>query len=430
MLYENWLHTGSLNIKTPYCPPLQGNIESDFLVIGGGFAGLHAALTLANAGKDVILLEKRICGGGSSGQSGGFLTPKSEEDLRQLINNHGEKKAKIIYEIPLKGVKLIVDTIKKYNFNCDLRKQDSLYLSIKKSHDHIIKEEAEAEEEAGNSYELYNKTTLKKVHPGKGYTMGLKYSPGSYGINSFAYCQEMKNLLLKKGVRIFEDSEVHKIEGNTAKTHLGSATAENILICIDKMKTEFNDDVSKKLYHVQSFLAISEPLSKQEMKFLFPRGELMCWDTRIEYAHYRPVAGNRIIVGGSTPWATYYPKYIHSPKIMEKSINELKEKFPEIKDVNFTHYWSGLIDITKDFIPIIDYDKNNKSIQYAMGCAGLNWAAYSGDYIARRVINPKNTEDLSEFTKMGRKFYFSDAFQRIFGKRITFALSHLKQLLS
>lgn len=424
MLYENWLHTGSLNIKTRYCPPLQGDLRCDCLVIGGGFAGLHAALRLVDSGKDVILIEKRICGGGSSGQSGGFLTPESEEDLRQLINTYGEKRANTLYKIPQEGVKLILNTATKYGFDCDLRKQDSLYLSIKKSHNEKIEEEAETREERGMPYELYSKTNLKKVHPGKGYTMGLKY-PGSYGINSFAYCQEMKNLLLKKGVRIFEDSEVEKIEGNTAKTHLGSVTSKNILICIDKMKTEFNEEVSKKIYHVQTYLAVSEPLSKKEMKSLFPKGELMCWDTRMEYIHYRPVAGNRIVVGGSTPWATYYPKYLYSPRAIEKFIGDLKRGFPEIKDVRFTHYWSGLIDITKDFVPIVDYDKNNKSIQYAMGCAGLNWAAYCGDYIARKVIDPKNTEDLSEFTRMDRKFVLSEKIQKIFGKRITFSLSHL-----
>ena len=48
----------------------------------------------------------------------------------------------------------------------------------------------------GLPFKLYNEKSLKKTHPGKGFTMGLK-SPGSYGINSFAYTQEMKNLLLK-----------------------------------------------------------------------------------------------------------------------------------------------------------------------------------------------------------------------------------------
>ncbi|MEK6829699.1 MAG: FAD-dependent oxidoreductase [Nanoarchaeota archaeon] len=424
MLYKNWLHTGSLNIKTPYCPPLKEHIKTECLVIGGGFAGLHAALRLIDGGKQVVLIEKRICGGGSSGQSAGFLTPESEEDIAQLISTYGEKKAKIVYNIPKEGVEIIVNTAKKHSFNCDLRKQDSLYLSAKKSHDKWVREEARIREEKGSPYQLYNRKSLQKIHPGKEYTMGLKY-PGSYGINSFAYCQEMKNLLLKKGVKIYEDSEVDKIEGNTAKLHLGSVTAKNILICIDKMKTEFDEDISKKLYHIQTYLAISEPLSDKEMKSLFPKGELMCWDTSLLYIHYRPVIGNRLIVGGSSPWATYYPKDIHSPRIIEKFIDKLKNGFPEIKNIHFTNYWSGLIDVTPDLIPIVDYDQKNKSVQYAMGCAGLNWAAYCGDYIARRMLNPKSTEDLSEFTKMDRKFLFSPWIQKILGKRISFALSHL-----
>ena len=426
MLYENWLHTGSLNIKAPYCQPLKDDIKCECLVIGGGFAGLHAALRLVDAGKEVVLLEKRICGGGSSGQSAGFLTPESESDIAQLIKTYGEKKANILRNIPIKGVDLIIKTAKKYNFNCDLRKQDSLYLSVKKSHDKWIKEEARIRGKRGSKHDLYSGKALKKIHPGKGYTFGLKY-PGSYGINSFAYCQEMKNLLIKKRVKIYEDSEVDKIEGNTAKLHLGSVTAKNILICIDKMKTEFNEDVSKKLYHFQTYLAISEPLNKQEMKTLFPKGDLMCWDTTINYIHYRPVTGNRLLVGGSAPWAGYYSKYYYSPKIIERFIDKLKKRFPDIKDIHFTHYWSGLIDVTQDLMPIVDYDKNNKSVQYAMGCAGLNWAAFCGDYIARRVLNPKDTEDLSEFTNIDRRFLFSPPMQKIIGKKISFALSHLRE---
>jgi len=74
---------------------------------------------------------------------------------------------------------------------------------------------------------------------------------------------------------------------------------------------------------------------------------------------------------------------------------------------------------------LIGYDKHNKSIQYAVGCAGLNWAAYCGDYIARRAIEPEKTEDLSEFMGIDRKFVFPSFIQKIFGKIITFGLSHL-----
>ncbi len=425
MRYENWLYTSS-SAKTISHAPLKKNIRTDCLVIGAGFTGLHAALRLANSGKKVVLLEKTFCGGGSSGQSGGFLTPESEKDIDQLIQVYGEKRAHILHNIPKRGVQLILDTIKQYKFNCDLRKQDSLYLAYRKPHEKWLKEEARLRKETSSPYKILKGNALKKTHPVKNYSMGLKY-PGSHGINSFLYCQEMKNLLIKKGVKIYENSEVHKIKGNTAKTRLGSVTAKNILICIDKMKTEFDEEISRKIYHIQSYITISEPLTEKEIKALYPKGELMCWDTRIIYMYYRPVDGNRILVGGAGLLETYSPTYSYSPKVIKKFIDEFKERFPQLKNISFTTYWSGLIDITQDLEPLVDYDKQNKSIQYALGCAGLPWAAFCGDYIARRVVSPKKAEDLSEFTRIDRNFLISGRLQKFLGKRISFAISHLKE---
>ncbi len=427
MLYENWLHTSS-TVKTSKCLELKEKISTECLVIGGGIAGLHAALRLVEGGKKVVLLEKRICGDSSSGQSAGFLTPQSEEDISKLTAKHGKEKSKIIHQIPFDGVDLIVNNIKKYKFKCDLRKQDSLYLSIKKSHDYKILEEKETCEEMQIPYKMLDENGLKKYHPGRGYRLGLIY-PGTYGINSFAYCQEMKNLLLKKGVKIYEDTEVKKIEKNTAITHLGSVESKKIIVCIDKLKAEFDKEWSKKCYHIQTYVAISEPLSKKEMRSIFPKEELMCWDTKWDYAYYRPIMGNRLLVGASSPWTAYYPSYRLTQKVIVRGIDSLKEKFTEIKNVKFTYFWSGLIDVTQDLAPIVDYDRNNKSIQFVMGCIGLNWAAYCGDYAARRILN-KNALDLSEFLGANRKFSFSGIFQIIFGKRVSFILSHLKELLT
>ena len=155
----------------------------------------------------------------------------------------------------------------------------------------------------------------------------------------------------------------------------------------------------------------------------------MCWDTRMEYAHYRLVENNRLLVGGSSSLVAYYPRHYHSAFAINSFIKEIKWRFPQLKDVNFPYYWSGLIDITRDLTPIADYDAKNKSIQYAMGCAGLPWAAFCGDYLARRVINPEGAEDLSEFLGMHRKYFLPKFFQKIFGKIITFGISNLKQMI-
>jgi gamma-glutamylputrescine oxidase len=156
----------------------------------------------------------------------------------------------------------------------------------------------------------------------------------------------------------------------------------------------------------------------------------MCWDSRFNYSYYRPIKGNRLLIGGSGYKTLYSPQINRDPAVIQSIIDELKGRFPIIKNVQFTHHWSGLIDVTRDLTPIADYDAKNHSIQYAMGCAGLPWAAFCGDYLARRIINPKRTEDLSEILGLHRKQFLPIFFQNIFGKRITFALSHLYQLLS
>jgi gamma-glutamylputrescine oxidase len=428
MQYENWLQADSADVKTPDSPPLNEHIQTECLVIGGGITGLHAALRLVDSRKKVVLLEKNYCGSSSSGKSAGFLTPESEQDYQQLVHRLGEEKGKIIYEIPYEGVNLILSNIQKYNLNCDLRKQDSLYFSTKSSHNSLIKEEAEARKASGFPYELLDEAGLQRIHPGKGYLQGMRY-PGSYGMNSLAYCQEMKRILIDKGVKIYEKSEAISFGSNTVKTEQGSVTAENILVCIDKMKTKFHKDFSEKYYHMQTFLAVSDPLTDEQMKMLFPDGELMCWDTRLIYIHYRPIGDNRIIIGGSSPWTTYSPKYKYKPKIISTFIKKLKGAFPGINDVEFKYYWSGMIDVTKDLVPIVDYDEHNKSIQYAIGCAGLNWAAYCGDYMARRIIEPEITKDLTEFLGANRKFMVSSFIQKILGKRISFLINHVYELM-
>src|SRR5574340_1497259 len=51
--------------------PLAGRITADICVVGGGYAGLSAALELAERGYSVALLEAQRVGWGASGRNGG-----------------------------------------------------------------------------------------------------------------------------------------------------------------------------------------------------------------------------------------------------------------------------------------------------------------------------------------------------------------------
>ena len=52
-------------------PPLQEAVQADVLVVGAGFAGLSAALKLAERGLWVMVLDAGQVCGGASGRNGG-----------------------------------------------------------------------------------------------------------------------------------------------------------------------------------------------------------------------------------------------------------------------------------------------------------------------------------------------------------------------
>ena len=55
--------------------PLDGTVEAETCVVGGGLAGLATALALAEKGRSVVLIEARRVGWGASGRNGGFVSP-------------------------------------------------------------------------------------------------------------------------------------------------------------------------------------------------------------------------------------------------------------------------------------------------------------------------------------------------------------------
>lgn len=422
MILQNWWYTTLLNTKVGFCEPLMDNIECDVLIIGGGMAGLHAALRLVGSNKSVVLLERNICGGSSTGKSAGFLTPDSELELSQLQRRYGEEGARKVWNIPAHGVELIVDAIKRHHFQCDFQEQDSLFLGVGWHGKEEVEHEAEARRKLNFPYTLYEPQQLKSVNTGKNYKAGVRYS-GTYGINPLLYCQELKGALRSMGVKIYESTEVTEVHEHKAKTHLGSVRAKDIIVCLDKMKPQLSD-LSDSTYHAQTFMAVSEPLEEDDIRSLFPEKRLMCWDSKLVYTYYRLTGDKRLLLGGGSALTTFWPRDVTGPSVINGVIREFKKRFPSFKHIEFIQYWPGRIDTTKDLIPIVDYDEHSRHIQYVMGCVGLPWAAFCGDFAARRLIEPEYGKEYVEYMKLHRQFFIPSFLQRIFGKMISFAMNN------
>lgn len=127
MILQNWWFTTLLGSRNPIQPPLNKEINADVLIVGAGAAGISAAYSLLGKGLKVVVLEKNIFGGSSSGKSAGFLTPDSELELSQLIRRFGTKGAADLWSVATKGVDLMAQHVKTHQIECDFQVQDSLF---------------------------------------------------------------------------------------------------------------------------------------------------------------------------------------------------------------------------------------------------------------------------------------------------------------
>lgn len=425
MLLQNWWYTTLLNSRNPIQPPLSADIKADIVIVGAGMAGLSAALRLSELGNRVVLLDRNICGGSTTGKSAGFLTPDSELELSQILRRFGSEGAHHLWQVPENGITLIRDTVKEHGIECDLLTQDSLFLANDASGTDEVHEEAEARRQLQYPLTEYSAAEVAKVIGSTEYKGGVRY-PGCYGIDALRYSQGVKRVLLERGVRIFESTEANAIDGHTVRTHGGSVTADQIIVCSDKLTKAFSP-YAENVFHAETFLSISAPLTDREVAALFPGDPLQCWDTDVVYSYWRLTGDQRLLLGGGSMLTTYVRNAVTSPRVAERVIRKFHKKFPALAKVEFIQYWPGLIDMTRDLFPTVLRDAQAPWVQYVLGCVGLPWAAFCGDFAARHACNSAAQQDhiYYQYFRPDRPFCMPLWTEQLLGKPIVFSLNNV-----
>jgi gamma-glutamylputrescine oxidase len=409
-------------LKKPNSTKLAGDASFDIAVVGGGIAGLMCAQKLkkGNPSLRIGVVESTVCGGGATGKSSGFITPDSELELGDIVNQFGNTKGKEIWEFVKSGVHSIRTTIEARSLKCDFSIQDSLFIANTKKGFTKVKEEYEVQTSVGYEAWLYDKSHVEKVIGSDEYEGGIR-TKDTFGMIAYLYVQELKEALIQEGVQVFEETPVTEIKEGTVICDTHTIAAEKIIVCTDRFLPKFNL-AAAEIYHAQTFLAVSKPLSMSDINKLFPSGPMMVWDTDLIYQYYRVVQGNRLLIGAASLLYTYaHSAKEFSPRILRKMQKYVAKKFPYLT-IELEYFWPGLIGVSKDFLPIVGEDPHLKNVFFVGAGAGLPWAAALGEYIAEKVLTDR--KDWDEMFSYKRHFPLNHAGQVVLSKPVAFAISH------
>lgn len=406
--------------KEPPLPALEGAIRADVVVVGAGMMGLMCARTLLARGQRVCLVEAETCGAGASGRSSGFITPDSELELRDLVRQFGTEEGRKLWEFALGGVSAIRQAVLEDQIDCDLQVQDGLFVAATRGGAEVISAEHAARHAFGYPSTLYSRESLPAVLGSTAYFGALRFGD-TFSIDPYRGCAGLRQRLLETGARIFERSPVTRILEKGVETPGGSVRAPAVIICADRFLPALGL-ARREVYHVQTFLAISERLGSSDIGRIFPRGPLMVWDTDLIYKYFRLTGDRRLLVGGGTLANTYSRREQHRPEQVARRLTRyLAGRFPDVR-VTFAACWPGLIGISKDFAPVVGRHPRYSSVHYAAGAAGLPWAAALGRYLADKVLDGR--DDVDAVLAVHRRFPIGPHVQAVLGAPPAFAISH------
>ena len=206
-----WKRTAEM----PPFAPLDGDLKTDVLIVGGGLAGLLCAYWLNRAGVDCALVEAdRLCGG-VTGNTTAKLTIQHGLIYDKLLREFGLEKARLYLEANRGALGQYRELCR--DIDCDFEERDSYVYAL--SDRRKLDRELETLERLGFPAELVESPDLPMP------TAGAVRFPKQAQFHPLKFAAA-----IAKGLRIYEHTKVLELGPGTAVTNHGTVTAEKIVI--------------------------------------------------------------------------------------------------------------------------------------------------------------------------------------------------------
>lgn len=360
--------------NTPTYPILEEDVKCDVLIIGGGSSGAQCAHYLSDTDLDVVVVDKRKIGTGSTSTNTALIQYLGDKMLFELVNSFGEDAAILHTKLCEEAMNDIEKTAHSMDIDAEFTRRDTLYFASDTAGVEKLKKEYYYLEKHGFKADLLSEKQISERYPFSKELALYTYDDGE--LNPFKYNHGLLQGANKKGVTVFEQTRIsgQKFENEAAIffTDTGhSIRARYVIIASGYEGLEFKKEKNGLL--TSSYAVITNPVD--DFKDWYNR--TLIWETARPYIYMRTTKDNRIIIGGLDD-STTYPEDRDS-KILHKKdklIEEFNKLFPSIH-VQPEYYLGAFYGGTHDGLPLIGEYAEFPNCFFLFGY-GDNGLVYSG----------------------------------------------------
>lgn len=360
--------------------------RTDIVIIGAGYTGLSAALTLARAGREVIVLDADAPGVGASTRNGGQIGSGNQKfTVARLQALYGKEKARALVNEGTAMLSYIAELIEREDIACEFRRVGRFRGCVQPRHYDVMARDLEdLHRLAGVEFEMVPQAQQHR-EVGTGFYCGGSVLPNDAALHPGLYHRGLLARVEAAGVRIAAFTPVTGLcsdrHTRRIRTLRGEIEAREVIVATNGYTGTGLPEFRRRIVPIGSAMVATEELPARLIRQLMPTGRVYGNTARV-FHYFRPSPdGRRLLWGGRIGRLASQ----QSRRAFMHLQRDMLRVFPELRGVRITHAWSGMIGYTFDTMPHLG---SRNGFWYAMGYCGtgVSRSTWFGLKIALKVL--------------------------------------------
>ena len=380
-------------------PRLDGPESADLLVVGGGYAGLWAALRAKerDPSLDVVLVEVGHCGDQASGRNGGFASASLTHGFGNGMQRWPAEMA-VLDDLGAANLRGIAETVRGHRIDCGWEETGELHVATAPHQVAELAELAGSLTGAGHDVSLLDEAQVRAEVGSPTYLAGLWDRTGTALVEPARLAWGLRQALLGAGVRIYEGTEATSLHDDGAAMRVGTPhgviRAGKVLLATNAFPSLLRR-LRLMTVPVYDYVLMTEPLSPARKESVGWARRQGVGDASNMFHYYRLTRDDRILWGGYDA-VYHYGSRIGAGLEQGPTHARLAEHFfatfPQLAGLRFTHRWAGIIDTSTRFTAFFGTAYAGR-VAFAQGYTGLGVAATRfGADVALDLLEGAETE--------------------------------------
>jgi glycine/D-amino acid oxidase-like deaminating enzyme len=333
---------------------------ADIAIVGGGIVGSTLATLLAQAGKQVIVLESGQVGGGASGRNAGHCIAGLRNTYHRAIERFGHDNARSLRKLLLENREMVREFCDR--LHVPYERNGSQYLGIDEAECNELRAAAKALAADGDDAEFSEQDPYDRGF------VGRIFQPGDMGLQPYLL---VTRLMASSGAEVIENSEVRAIEQQgdtvTLRSKRVTVACKQAILATNAYSRILHPYFRDKVFPTRAQMYATEPTPDGERLIPMPTG------TQDGFEYFRQLSDGRFLIGG------YRDRFADeevgfgdetTPHLQAGMQAWVAERFPEIAKLKVTHRWAGTMGFTKDALPLIGRLPDMPNVAFAVGFTG------------------------------------------------------------